>query len=218
MGGTLSVNDNIVNLSKRLSLFCFELLQLVLVLFPMPSHTPASALIKFYELGGFPWNMPTWQSLTSIRHGLFPDDDRHLPPGWTRRDADDIKSYFRQYQQQPSEDLKIKFSAARDPSVPGRKLWADFVSKNWSKWDVHGKIVESLYKHDIHPISLLEHEGSLDSWPNSELYIPIALDSIALLLFGSEAFGDSDVLSMGLRCCLMIFVQRSWARIRVQVN
>jgi hypothetical protein len=184
----------------------------------MPSYTPASALVKFYEFDGFPWNMPAWQQLTGIKHGLFPPNDSHLPPGWTRRNADDVKSYFNKYQQQPSDNLKIKFASSRDPSSPGRKFWAEFVSKSWPKWDIHSKIIEGLKKCSIHPVTLLENEGTLDYWPNSDLYIPIALDTIALQLFGPEAFGDSDVLPINLRRCLTIFVQRSWSRIRVQVT
>jgi hypothetical protein len=184
----------------------------------MPSHSASSALIKLYGLGELPWNFPTWQDITGVKHGLFPDDDRHLPKGWTRHDANDIKSYFDQYQQKPTEEQKIKFaSAARDGGVPGRKKWTDFVSKSWQKWNVHGKIVEALHKHGVHPITILEQEGSLDSWPNADMYVPIAIDTIAMSLFGVEAFNDADILPYNLRKCLTIFVQRSWARIRAQV-
>jgi hypothetical protein len=184
----------------------------------MPSLTPAIALIRFHESDGFPWTMPTWQDLTGIKHGLFPDDDKLLPRGWTRRDAEDVQSYFNQYKDLSGEDQKKKFSAARDPSVPGRKVWADFVSKSWAKWGVHGKIVECLYEQGVHPVTLIEEDATLESWPHAEAYIPIAIDAIALQLFGQEAFGESEKLPFHLRKVLSIFVQRSWARIRVQFN
>ena len=186
----------------------------------MPSHTAASALVKLYGLGDAPWAWPTWQEITGIKHGLFPTDDRHLPIGWSRRDADDVKSYFLQYQQLATEEQKIKFSVSGkggSASVPGRKTWSDFVSRFWPKWNIHGKIVECLTKCGVHPTLILEQENSLDIWPNAETYIPIALDSIALVVFGREAFNDSDFLSFQLRKCLTIFVQRSWSRIRQQM-
>jgi TATA-binding protein-associated factor len=184
----------------------------------MPSHTAASALIKLFHLGGHPWHWAIWQDLTGIKHGLFPDDDRHLPTGWTRNDADDIKSYFRQYEQKPTEDMKIKFAVnSKDSSVPGRRKWNDFICKAWPKWNVHAKIVEGLRKHGVHPVAVLEQQGSLDGWPSAETYVPIALDAIAMLLFGAEAFDDSDILPYQLRKSLTILVQRSWARIRLQV-
>jgi TATA-binding protein-associated factor len=186
----------------------------------MPSHTAASALIKLYYLGGLPWNCTLWQEITDIKHGLFPTDDHHLPKGWTRSDADDIHSYFEQYNQLDTEDNKVKFAVAHQGGalIPGRKKWNDFVSKFWEKWNIHGRITEGLRKHGIHPITILVQEGSLDSWPNPEMYVPMALDTIGMLVFGGEAFDDAEILSYAVRKCLSIFVQRSWSRVRRQVR
>jgi TATA-binding protein-associated factor len=186
----------------------------------MPSHTAAEALIRLHADGGSPWMWPVWQERTGIIHGLFPPDDQHLPKGWSREDANDIKSYFHQYIQIDDERARIKFArGTNDGAVPGRKKWAQFVAKNWPKWDIHALIVEGLLKNNVHPISLLIESGSLDpkNWPLATLYVPIALDTIGLLVFGSEAFNDSEILPLERRICLTYFVQRSWARLREKV-
>jgi TATA-binding protein-associated factor len=63
-----------------------------------------------HGLSGVLWNWNHWQELTGITHGLFPDDDRHLPAGWTRVNALDVKSYFTEYNALATEELKMKFS------------------------------------------------------------------------------------------------------------
>jgi hypothetical protein len=183
----------------------------------MPTHPAASALIKAYFLGGLPWNWPTWQNITGVKHGLFPIDDALLPKGWTRQDALNIRSFFDQYNLQPNEDQKIKFASSSNKLIPGRTKWCSWVSSNWETWDVHARIVEGLRQHSIHPISLIVTSGDMDTWPNSSHYIPIALDTIGLSLFGPEPFGDSDLLPPDIRPILTAMVQRSWSRIRDQV-
>lgn len=182
----------------------------------MPSHTAPSALIKLYYLGGAPWEWPTWQDITGIKHGLFPKDDNLLPKPWTREDANDIFSYFEAFNALDTEDKKLKFAVAKGgAAVPGRQKWARFVSSHWEKWGIHSTIVTCLQAHNIHPVPLLVQEGNLDAeWPSADTYLPIALDSIALALFGIEAFGTSQVAPTALRKPMTIIAQRSWARIR----
>jgi hypothetical protein len=156
----------------------------------MLTHPAASALIKAYFLGGFPWNWLTWQNITGVKHGLFPIDDALLPKGWTRQDALNIRSFFDQYNLQPNEDQKIKFTSSSNKLILGRTKWCSWVSSNWETWDVHAQIVEGLRQHSIHPISFIVTSGDMDTWPNSSHYIPIALDTIGLSLFGPEPFGD----------------------------
>jgi TATA-binding protein-associated factor len=186
----------------------------------MPSHTAASALIKLYYLDGLPWNCTQWQEITGIKHGLFPADDGQLPKGWTRRDCEDVHSYFQQYNLVDTEDNKIKFAVTSrgGASIPGRKIWNEFVQKSWEKWNIHGRIMDGLRKHGVHPISILVREGDLDSWPKPETYVPMALDTIGMLVFGADAFDNAEILSYPVRKCLSIFVQRSWARVRLQVR
>jgi TATA-binding protein-associated factor len=180
----------------------------------MPSHTPASGLVKLFFHNEIPWKYPQWQEITGIMYGLFPVNDHHLPKGWTRQDANDVLSYFKQYQQIDSEDNKIKFATRnRDKTIPGRTKWSKFVSDNWERWKVHDRIVDGLRQHNIHPITLLVQENSLDKWPSSDHYIPIALDTIGQLLWGPEAFSQSDILPFEVRKGLTALVQRSWARI-----
>lgn len=96
----------------------------------MPSHTAASAFVKLFELNGAPWDWPAWQDRTGIRHGLFPTDDAKLPPGWTRKDATDVHSYFRAYNALSTETKKLQFATKTKggSSHPGRDIWYSFVT------------------------------------------------------------------------------------------
>lgn len=189
----------------------------------MPSHTAASALVKLYALDGAPWEWPTWQEITGIRHGLFSDDDSQLPRGWTRKDATDVQSYFRAYKQLPSEEKKLAFSVntkGAASAYPGREFWNHFVSRHWNSWGVHSIVVEELREWDIHPLNIVIRENGLNSpWPASDMFIPMVLDTLAMKLFGEEAFPPGrTVLTTELRKCVQIIVQRSWNTIRVQVT
>lgn len=199
----------------------------------MPSHTVASALIKLYFADqsspsplGHPWGWPVWQDITGVKHGLFPSDDKLLPKGLSREDVEDIRSYFKSYHALDSEEKKIKFAVNSKgaSAIPGRKKWATFVTKRWDSWKVHSKIVQCLHQTGIHPVTILLNEGSLDGeWPAADLYLPIALESIALTLFGPEAFGDDKngqglLLPVALRKPLTAIVVRSWDRIRRHIS
>jgi hypothetical protein len=180
------------------------------LVFFMPTHTAASALIKLFFIDGHPWDWPEWQEITKICHGLFPTNNKLLPPGWTHEDANDIHSYFNTYNALPTEECKIKFAAPTKGSsaMPGRAKWASFISKSWSRWGIHTIIVSCLHKHGIHPITLLVQGSNLDGdWPSADTYVLLAIDSITLALFGIEAFpGSQLLLPMNLRKPLAILV------------
>ncbi|KAJ3885134.1 P-loop containing nucleoside triphosphate hydrolase protein [Lentinula edodes] len=180
----------------------------------MPSHTVASALIKLYFHDGSPWQWSTWQDRTGIKYGLFPEEDEHLPEGWTRDTADAIYSYFKAYDALDTEDRKIKFARGTKGATahPGRKLWADWVTKSWRKWDIHRAITEGLHKSSVHPITVLLNEGSINStWPNADFYVSCALDNVGFALFGTEVFPtEAFVLPIDLRRPVTIFIQHSW--------
>jgi hypothetical protein len=188
----------------------------------MPSHTAASALVKLYSLNGAPWSWPKWQEITRIHHGLFPDDDQHLPKGWTRKNARDVESYFHAYRLLSSEDKRIAFAVNTkgSSSHPGREVWTAFVSNNWRLWGIHNLVVEELREWDVHPLSILVRENDVNApWPTADVYLPMVLDTLALKLFGEEAFPDgASVLTTDLRKCLQIFVQRSWNTLRSQIS
>jgi hypothetical protein len=186
----------------------------------MPSHTAASALIKLYFLDGAPWKWPAWQSRTKIKHGLFPSDDKHLPPGFSREDAVNVESYFKAYNSLSNEDDKIKFATKTKggAAYPGRRIWNDFVTKNWGTWALHTVIVTELKDANVHPQDILLREPGVPL-PPAEFYVPLILDSLGSKLFGEEAFpNDSDLLPTDLRLCLKIIVQRSWGKIRRQLS
>jgi TATA-binding protein-associated factor len=163
----------------------------------MPSHTPASALIKLYFIGGAPWQWDAWKERTAIRHGLFPRDDDDLPPGLSRQDAIDIESYFKAYQEQKSEDDKITFATKTRgaPAYPGRKTWNTFVSKNWPRWRIHTVIVDELKEWDIHPYDIVLRENLKSGWPSSDNFVPIILDTLGLRLFGEDGSAQGTIMT-----------------------
>lgn len=187
----------------------------------MPSHTVASALIKLFFLNGAPWEWSAWQELTGIRHGLFPPEDKNLPAGWTRKNASDVASYFQDYNALDSEEKKINFATRTkgNSSHPGRDIWNSFVAKNWSRWGIHTLVVEELKAWDVHPMSIIARENMTSSWPCSDFYMPMVLDTLGMKVFGDEAFPTgTEVLPTDLRRCLQIFAQRSWNTIRNQLT
>lgn len=188
----------------------------------MPSHPPSSALIKLFSFNGAPWQWPAWQERTRIYHGLFPEDDANLPIGWTRKNAVDVESYFRAYHLQPTEEKKLQFSSNTKGSsaYPGREFWNNFISKRWDSWNVHTVVIEELKDFGIHPLDILISENNPDApWPAADTYLPIILDSLALKLFGEEAFPNGNIiLRPTLREAFRSIPQRSWNTIRIQVT
>ncbi|KAJ2928163.1 hypothetical protein H1R20_g8938, partial [Candolleomyces eurysporus] len=181
----------------------------------MPSHTPASALVKLYfALRGAPWNFTRWQEITDVHHGLNPEKDEHLPPQLTRDEVTSILSYFSQYAALGSEDAKIKFaSKARKKgkdSVPGRGFWTTWVNKRYNtRWKINGRIAKIFSSLGIHPEQITA-EIRESTPPSSASYLPIALDIIGRDIFGPEALDSNQMLLMRLREPALILAQRAW--------
>ncbi|KAF4611118.1 hypothetical protein D9613_006452 [Agrocybe pediades] len=190
----------------------------------MPSHTVSSALIKmFYAQEGAPWIFPVFQDITGVRHGLFPSDDALLPQPWTRATANDIQSYFQQYQNQRQEDDKIKFSATKrkagTETVPGRPLWNDWVTSRYGKlWNIHTRISSLLSQHNLHPIQIMV-ANNLEKLPsNSSTYLFAVIDPIARDLLGEEALDSNGRLLHALRDPLSVLLQRQWENLKKQAT
>ncbi|KAK7434927.1 hypothetical protein VKT23_019930 [Stygiomarasmius scandens] len=184
----------------------------------MPTITPMEAFLRLYHLDKnqcYPWNFPRWQELTGVYHGLFPEDDAHLPKGWSRRDADDIRSFFVQYHNQANDDLRSKFvkGGKGAPASPGREKFRKWVTTSLDRWKIHSSIEDSLIQANVHPVSMMVALNDLDNWPNSERHIPKVIDEIAYEFFGPEAF-INGVLIPELHINLVVLIQRSWSRIR----
>lgn len=186
----------------------------------MPSHSSAAALIRLYNAcDQAPWSWPTWQGITGIHNGLFSEEDRHLPPGWTREDSSDIHSWFIHARASlgASDYAENAQESADRPDLPGKQKWMRFVQRKWEAWNVHGTVVKILRENNIHPIQIIVNEGNLQTWPSADTFSPIAIDAVGLAIFGSEALGPKDIFSLPVRRCISDFIQRSWSRIRVQV-
>ncbi|EAU80360.1 hypothetical protein CC1G_12776 [Coprinopsis cinerea okayama7 len=186
----------------------------------MPTHTPASALvICFTAAKGAPWNYPKWQELTGVYHGLFPEDDKHLPIGWTRRDADNVRSYFTQFSSYQKDEQRLKFAVVRtkagqDP-IPGRAFFRDWVTSLISAvWMLYTRISNILDEANIHPLQIMVAADNTDKWPMSSYYIPMVIDKVGLELFGPEALGPTGLLPDELRAVVGIFIQRTWVVVK----
>jgi hypothetical protein len=184
----------------------------------MPSHTVQSALIKFYYNNGAPWNWTTWKDITGIHDGIFPTDDALLPKGFTRQNVTDIKSYFDQYQAQPTEDAKIKFAGQNKGNpLPGRVKWREWVTTNWKVWKIHIRITDVLTAEGLHPLNIMANDARGEKmWPNAETYIPLVVDAVALDLFGDESFDSSGRLAFQYRSVTQNLVQRVWGNVYKQ--
>ncbi|TFK17447.1 hypothetical protein FA15DRAFT_605046 [Coprinopsis marcescibilis] len=185
----------------------------------MPSHTNSSGLVKLWfasqSFPGAPWTFEGWQEITGITHGLFPTDDKLLPPGWTRETADAVYAYFDEYNNQTSEDDKIRLAIVprgiiNDP-IPGRRYWRDWVTVHWGKkWNIHTRISKALTNCGLHPVQLVIDSGDLDLVPSAGLYLSAGLDAIGLALFGTDCLDKSGHLHPHLREPTLVFAQRTW--------
>jgi hypothetical protein len=191
----------------------------------MPSHTVASALIQMYLDSDAPWKFAGWIQLTGATHGLFPDDDAYLPRGLLRSDIPFIISYIDQYSKK-SEDARITFSNAHSGAalVPGRAKWTTFVNNFWKYYKIHARIIAILTSENLHPLTLAlgAEDESADSsqdppWPNGTAYVPLAVEAVAIALFGNEVLNSHGHMPMKLRTTTQFLVQRTWKVIHNQI-
>jgi hypothetical protein len=185
----------------------------------MPSQTVAVTLIHLWMLDA-PWDYPTWQEITNVYHGLFPENDRFLPKtgkvAWSRTDAQDVESFFKQYETRSTGE-RVKFF--QESRLPGRAIWLKFVTKGWEKWTIHNRIINQLNIHNIHPLKLMLAEGNVTDWPNASDYLSEALEGIGVDLFGPEALSPmSNRLPRPVRDCVRMLTQQTWLLIRKQVE
>ncbi|KAH0583325.1 hypothetical protein H2248_011193 [Termitomyces sp. 'cryptogamus'] len=201
----------------------------------MPSHKSASVLIRLYYATTPPgemWKWSAWQERTGLYHGLFPHDDALLPGGWSRDDANSVKSFFETYNSLGSEDDKIHFAIGTGGklAIPmrhlGRPIWTKFANKGMNLWSIHDAIVQEFERHDCHPIAILKRENALDTpvpiqkvWPISTHHVPTIIDSLARSLFGDDVFiPGTESLTTMMRATLIAFVQPTWDGIRRKVQ
>ena len=180
----------------------------------MPSHTIHGALIQMhYDLDGAPWNFATWKALTGVHYGLFPKDDDKLPCNWSRQTAKEVASFFDQFHNLMTEDEKIKFSSVKKtgPHIPGRKEWRDWVTKVWKDRKIHDIITEVLSAENLHPYALAAQSDSPNDWPPANMWVPLAVDPVALALFGEECYsGGMERVRGCLRNTTGALITRTW--------
>jgi hypothetical protein len=176
-----------------------------------------------FAIPNAPWIFPTWKDITGVRHGLFPEDDDKLPPGWTRQKAEAVASYFDQYNKVKTEDEKIKFASVRkrknftDP-IEGRTFFHEWVTSHYSSiWKIHNFITKALNDCQVHPLQIMMSNGDLSTCPSNATYLPYALDQAGLVLFGKEALDKNGHLLLPLRDSMLVILQRTWENSKKQI-
>ncbi|RXW13670.1 hypothetical protein EST38_g12186 [Candolleomyces aberdarensis] len=174
----------------------------------MVVHLNHSGLLRlYYDIPGAPWNWPRWKEMTGIQHGLFPADDAHLPPGWTREDAKAIRSYFEAYRALPTEEAKHAFASvtkkANIEDYSGRTLWRTWIVNNWPRWKIQLKIHNAFEDSSCLWMQIMV-ANNLKGLPKD---IPIgdALDRIAYTLFGDDGLDSNGKILYLLRKSVHIF-------------
>ncbi|KAF8889787.1 P-loop containing nucleoside triphosphate hydrolase protein [Infundibulicybe gibba] len=166
----------------------------------MPSHTPAEAFIKLWCEDEIPWRWPAWQSLTGISHGLFPADG--TPPLLAGAQLMSETFVHILISTWPKGRKKPK----NDSLGKGRE-------ERW--FQVAGNGGSCLSEERIHPFTLLCN--STDKWPPGDMWIPLAIDSIALKLFGPESMDHTGERALSqIRVPIQICAQKSWDTLRRQ--
>ncbi|KAF9472810.1 hypothetical protein BDN70DRAFT_818120 [Pholiota conissans] len=179
----------------------------------MPSLTIPAALLQL-TVEGVPWDYPAWQEATGVYHGLFSDDPGHLPKGWTKQDASDIRSFISRYCALDSEEKKATFlSEKRGTVLPGRKKWQNWVNSIWRSSGLQDKIISVFNARNCHPLTLwLAAPKSKDRrmWPAGGTWIPSCLNDIAIEIYGDECLNELDHLPEEYRPATQAIVQRTW--------
>jgi TATA-binding protein-associated factor len=180
----------------------------------MPSTPLSATLINLWQFEEAPWKWPKWQKLTGVHHGLFPLDDAHLPDGWTRQDATEIRSYFNRVLAIRSVEDRTKLHNSRAGVIPGREKWKNWLKLVQRKWKLHTIVVEGFKETNVNPNDIYSVDPS--EWPDARSYIPLALASVGLTLFGSESLDAVGHLSSRLRPSVTAIAQLTWSMLRVQ--
>lgn len=175
-----------------------------------------------HSFGGAPWNYQRWKEITNVHNGLFPDEDKDLPDGWTRKHAEEIAYFFDLFNTKSGLDA-IKFvSARKDPNlVPGRADFQRWLTAVWRTGQIHAKITDTLLAHSLHPVTIALGAGqrSLKKWwPSPRQYVGRAVDIIAVELFGEEALDLMGLLESDLRAPSQALIVRTWSNIKAQVK
>ncbi|KAG6833987.1 hypothetical protein H0H93_012741, partial [Arthromyces matolae] len=202
----------------------------------MPSHSPASAVLRLHfatEPPGQIWLWQGWKDTTGITHGIFPKDDEPLPKGLSREDIPILRSFFAKYISLPNETERLRFALGLrgSDSHPGRPIWKTFIGKRAHSWNIHEQVIAELKVHNVHPTNVIRrtHAGKTayssefnpnKDWPVSTTYLAMIVDQVGRSVMGDEAFGPEDIglLPHNLRIAFQLYMHRSWDSVRRQVN
>jgi len=180
----------------------------------MPSPPNSYALITLWNYDSTPWNWPAWQQLTSIPHGLFPDNDALLPHGLTRKDGVEIKSYFAHFLAKPKEK-HLRLHNEKSGVIPGCDKWKMWVAATWRQWKLHLLVVNTFNENNINP-NQIYRVSKLTNWPDAQSYITTVLDTLGSSLFGEELLDEIGHLCNPLRQSINVIAQSSWNLMWVQ--
>ncbi|KAL0057974.1 hypothetical protein AAF712_015368 [Marasmius tenuissimus] len=186
----------------------------------MPSKTAVQVFLDLYfVLDGAPWNYRRWQQVTGIYHGLFPESDRELPLGWTRRNAQDVYSFFLAYHRISDSKEQEKF--IKNSPMPGRVFFQKWVTASWPKWNIHDLVCAALRERECHPFQLLRNDNTIETFPSSQYHISKVNDDIGMRLLGPDAFRHNSRTLPSIYNDLAFpsaFIQRSWVRLKQKLE
>ncbi|KAG6914234.1 hypothetical protein DXG01_001539, partial [Tephrocybe rancida] len=138
-----------------------------------------------------------------------------------------VESYLAQYKAKPTEDEKIKFSAARSNAaqIPGRAIWRKFTLDVWRLGSIHSRIASVLTDEGLHPLFLSRTQQAASSdrltftCPDGRMYVPLAVDPVALVLLGNDPLEDGyNRAPRTLRFTLAALIQRTWINLNAQLG
>ena len=149
----------------------------------MPTPSYPRIFIHMHEAEhGAPWCYTEWKERTGILHGLFPDDDQHLP-NMSRADNDAIKSWFSAYINK-SHDERASFASSKNQDrYTGRTIWAKWIARHLPIWQFQQSVDRVLRDCSVHPAILTKALGTTSADVHDA---NVAFGPLCRELFGEE--------------------------------
>jgi hypothetical protein len=181
----------------------------------MPTPTLHSAISKLGVIEpGAPWCWQPWKKLTGIEHGLNPVDDKDLPKGLTRQQAERIESYHDAYKAKASDDARQAFTKG---THPGREIFQKFITSNWVAWNIPKIVIQHLSEEQLLPLQEMvinEYDDIVDSSGQ----LAIVYGKVGFELFGEEVVNSSGRLNPKYLSPVQTIVQRVYRNVRNQAR
>jgi hypothetical protein len=113
----------------------------------MPSASIAGGLLALATGNmNWPWNFPSWQTITGIHAPPWTDSNTTMT-GWTTDIVNKVVTFSRNYWSKTDSEQYQYMQNKKDNDQKGREIWRKWVNDNWEKrWKLNRKIDEVLEK------------------------------------------------------------------------